>query len=130
MPEIEESTLKLYSTRGLLLSMLGLCYPVRRSYDGRNCVTYNIYQSQLVAYLEQGAHHLAAYVDVDTPDKKVFAIPFNLLINRILPECRKWNGKYRFQIRRDTYEFTWQAGPRGRGLKMQGNLFLVIDDLE
>jgi hypothetical protein len=81
---------------------------------------FQVYKKRLQRTAASGGR-VRVICDKGSPSQIAFAIPCSYLMNDVLPTaCLERNGRYIFDVRKDTLEFVFRGGSR-----FDGKRFLV-----
>jgi HKD family nuclease len=96
-------------------------YPVRRKpHKGANSF-FQIYQDELTKKGKNGDFNIVVACNYQASNQIVFSIPYSYLKENILPFAhRENNGRYLFNVNKNTHLFLWN-----RGIKMDGQKFIL-----
>lgn len=86
---------------------------------------FQVYRRKLEAKARAGGGRLVVSCDHGSPSPTVFAIPYEYLLERVLPNARlERDGRWMFEVRKDTYLFVFH-----QSVKFDGRPFLVDSEL-
>ena len=96
-------------------------YVVTRRPDGNKTWNFQIYEGQIKQYIKKGPFNLVVVCNYETESEHVFCIPYSFLKDNILPKAqREKNGRYLFEVNKQTFRFNWR-----RSIDMDGTSFLL-----
>jgi HKD family nuclease len=77
---------------------------------------FNLSSNKLRSLAAQGDFDVVAVCDAGSPDERVFAVPYSYLRDRVFPSARLGDdGRYMFEIAKDSFEFSFRGPVRFDG---------------